>query len=61
MATSCTWVASADWINQVVMLGSMIVAIGGVGILSILRDRRLERELVDEAGTPEPEVSTAAA
>jgi hypothetical protein len=50
--------AIADWINQAVAVGSLLVAAVGIGVLGILRDRRLETELVD-GDAPEPEVSTA--
>ena len=60
MEASCTYVASAEWINQVVMLGSLLIAAVGLGVLGILRDRRLEAERVD-GESQEPEVSLAKA
>lgn len=57
MEASCTYVASAEWMNQVVMLGSLLIAAVGIGVLGILRDQRLEAERVSQ----EPEVSLAKA
>jgi hypothetical protein len=60
MEASCTFVASADWINQVVMLGSLLVAAVGSGVLGILRDRRLEAEQLDgDASGPESSMAKA--
>ena len=60
MEASCTYVAGAQWINQVVMLGSLLIAAVGLGVLGILRDRRLEAERVN-GESQEPEVSLAKA
>ena len=60
MEASCIYVAGAQWINQVVMLGSLLIAAVGLGVLGILRDRRLEAERVN-GESQEPEVSLAKA
>ena len=57
MVTSCTYVGSADWINQAIMFGSLLIAFAGVGVLTTLRGRRLEFEQANDAETPEPGVS----
>jgi hypothetical protein len=57
MEASCTYLASADW-HQAFSLGSLLVAAVGLGVLGILRDRRLEAERID-CEVPEPASSMA--
>lgn len=46
---------------NMVVLGSMTVAVVGIGFLAMLRRRRLATEMVQDGKAPELEVSTAIA
>jgi hypothetical protein len=59
MEASCTYLASGQWINDVVVLGSLLLAAIGCGILGTLRDGRLTAELRNHGSVPTPEVSPA--
>ena len=45
MEASCTWVASADWFDQAVVLSTLIV---GFGLLATSRGRQLVCELASD-------------
>ena len=60
MEMSCTFLADAEWINQVIAVSSLLVAAGGVIVLGKLRERRFEAEMADVKPL-KPEVSSAAA
>jgi hypothetical protein len=59
MGASCTYVASAAWIDHAVILGSLAVALVGYGLLLNLRARRLDTEPVNDGEAPEPAGSMA--
>ncbi len=59
MEASCTYVASAAWIDQAVFLSSLMVAFVGCTVLAHLRGERLEAEAGGEAQSPEPDATLA--
>ena len=56
METSCMWAAGGNWIEQVAVLGTLIV---GLGFLASSRGRQLVIELVNDKEAPEPQGAAA--
>jgi hypothetical protein len=50
------WVAGGNWIEQVAVLGTLIV---GLGFLASSRGRQLVIELVNDDEAPEPQGAAA--
>ena len=55
METSCTWVAGAEWFDQAVVLGMLVL---GYAFLASSRGQKLVRQLVNDE---EPTDQTASA